>query len=177
MAKAKAEEPEDKEGDDDGTSEPKARGRRGKVLIGAGVLAVLILAGGAGAYFMGVFGGGEEASGAGGEGGSSQAAMQPPVFFEVPDLVVTIGTGERRATFLKLRVKLDLAKAQDVAQINAVLPRVIDVFQVYLRELRYDDLQGSPGAQRLRIELLRRVNLVVAPAIVKDVLLTELLIQ
>ncbi len=175
MAKAKAEEPEDGEGDEGVASEPKARSRRVKVLIGAGVLFVLILAGGAGAYFMGVFGSGEEASG--GEGGSSQAAMPPPVFFEVPDLVVTIGTGERRATFLKLRVKLDLAKAQDVAQINAVLPRVIDVFQVYLRELRYDDLQGSPGAQRLRIELLRRVNLVVAPAIVKDVLLTELLIQ
>jgi len=174
MAKANEQEPADDDVEDGGTPEPKSKRRRVKLLIGGGVLLVLLAGGGAGAYFMGVFGGGEEAASADGTPG---AAVPAPVFFDVPDLVVTIGTGERRTTFLKLRVKLDLASAQDVPRINAVLPRIIDIFQVYLREMHFDDLQGSPGAQRLRVELLRRVNLVAAPVVVKDVLLAELLIQ
>jgi flagellar FliL protein len=61
--------------------------------------------------------------------------------------------------------------------VNENLPRIVDNFQVYLRELRVDDLQGSAGMYRLREELLRRVNLAVRPARVKDVLFKEMLVQ
>ena len=40
-------------------------------------------------------------------------------------------------------------------RIEAVMPRIVDNFQIYLRELRLEDLRGSAGIYRLREELLR----------------------
>ncbi|MFX9073467.1 flagellar basal body-associated FliL family protein, partial [Acinetobacter baumannii] len=57
------------------------------------------------------------------------------------------------------------------------LPRIIDNFQVYLRELRLDDLKGSAGMYRLREELLLRVNMAAQPVKIKDVLFKEMLVQ
>ncbi len=71
----------------------------------------------------------------------------------------------------------DLEKAEDQARFETILPRVIDQFQTYLRELRVEDLRGSSGMYRMKIELLNRVR-AAAPAIeVKDVLFQEILIQ
>jgi len=58
-----------------------------------------------------------------------------------------------------------------------LLPRIIDNFQVYLRELRVGDLKGSAGIYRLREELLTRVNSAIAPSKVKGVLFKEMLVQ
>ena len=46
-----------------------------------------------------------------------------------------------------------------------------------LSSVRTDDLAGSAGAYRLRLELLRRVNLVIAPMQVNAVLIEEMLVQ
>ncbi len=62
-------------------------------------------------------------------------------------------------------------------KLESILPRIVDNFQVYLRELRVEDLNGSAGLQRLREDLLLRVTNAAAPAVVKDVLFRELLIQ
>jgi flagellar FliL protein len=43
--------------------------------------------------------------------------------------------------------------------------------------MRTDDLAGSAGAYRLRLELLRRVNLVIAPRHINAVLIEEMLVQ
>ena len=65
----------------------------------------------------------------------------------------------------------------DIPRLETILPRIIDNFQVYLRELRIEDLQGSAGLYRLREELLTRVSVAAAPAKVHDVLFKEMLIQ
>ena len=78
---------------------------------------------------------------------------------------------------MKLSVSLELGNAVDVPRIESLKPRIIDNFQVYLRELRADDLRGSAGIYRLREELLARVNASVHPAGVKDVLFKEVLVQ
>jgi flagellar FliL protein len=57
------------------------------------------------------------------------------------------------------------------------MPRVSDVFQTYLRELRAGDLSGSAGLFRLKEELTRRVNVAVAPQQVSAVLFKEIMIQ
>ena len=98
-------------------------------------------------------------------------------FFEVPDLIVNLNTSGRKSTFLKIKIALELEGSQDVDRINDVLPRIVDNFQVYLRELRVDDLNGSAGMYRLREELLRRVNLAARPVKVRDVLFKEMLVQ
>jgi flagellar protein FliL len=114
-------------------------------------------------------------------GGVPQPAEPEPAaqttFFEVPDLIVNLNTDIRKSTFLKIKISLEIADSADTDVINQMLPRIVDNFQVYLRELRIQDLQGSAGMYRLREELLRRVNIAVRPARVKDVLFKEMLVQ
>ena len=83
----------------------------------------------------------------------------------------------RRANYLKIIVALELADDDHLSELERVLPRIIDNFQVYLRELRIEDLQGSAGLQRVREELLLRVNASTQKAKVRDVLFKELLVQ
>ena len=108
-----------------------------------------------------------------GGGGDVQAA----VFYDLPEILVNLNTTGRKQTFLKIRVSLELENALEVSKIESVMPRIIDNFQVYLRELRVEDLQGSAGMLRLREELLVRVNNAVKPAKVNDVLFKEMLVQ
>jgi flagellar basal body-associated protein FliL len=110
----------------------------------------------------------------------TQAANLPPAkaaFFDIPDIIVNIQTPDSAPAFLKLSVSLELDKAEAKAAIEPVLPRIIDQFQTYLRELRVEDIRGSAGVMRLKEELLRRVNLAVAPTPVRDVLLKEMIVQ
>ncbi|MCU0881258.1 MAG: flagellar basal body-associated FliL family protein [Hyphomonadaceae bacterium] len=98
-------------------------------------------------------------------------------FLTLPDILVNVaGTGSRPA-FLKLKVTLQVADAEVAEAIKPALPRVLDQYTGFLRELRMDDLQGSAGFSRLQLELLRRVNLAVAPAVVDAVLIEDMLVQ
>ena len=106
-----------------------------------------------------------------------KAAPPPAVFYDLPDLLVNLNTTGRKASFLKLSVSLELERGEDLPRLQAVMPRIIDNFQVYLRELRVEDLRGSGGIYRLREELLARVNTATAPIKVADVLFKEMLVQ
>ena len=101
----------------------------------------------------------------------------PPSFFDLPDIVANLNTGNRRAAFIKLKVKLELVRAEDQPGVQAALPRILDLFQGYLREMRPDELRGTASTYRLREELLARTNLAVAPARVTAVLFTEMIVQ
>ena len=70
-----------------------------------------------------------------------------------------------------------MATAEDQAGFAAAQPRVVDLFQTYLREMRPEELRGSAGTYRLREELIGRANIAVAPVRVLDILFTELLVQ
>lgn len=99
------------------------------------------------------------------------------VFYTLPDVVVNMQTADGRPTFLKLKLTFELP-SEDVAEtIGPNMPRLQDMFQTFLRELRPEDLSGSQGSFRLRQEIQRRVNLVIAPAKVNAVLIEEMLIN
>lgn len=99
------------------------------------------------------------------------------VFYTMPDLVANIQTADGRPTFLKLKLAFELPDKDTADAIEPNAPRLNDMFQTFLRELRPEDLNGSQGAYQLRAELLKRVNLVIAPAKVNAVLIQEMLIQ
>jgi flagellar protein FliL len=105
------------------------------------------------------------------------AAAVGAVFYEMPEMLVNINTAGRTRNFLKIKVSLELTSEADIARIDNVLPRIVDNFQVYLRELRLEDLQGAAGMYRLREELLNRVNAAVRPSQVKDVLFKDMIVQ
>ncbi|MBV1886870.1 MAG: flagellar basal body-associated FliL family protein [Parvibaculaceae bacterium] len=153
--------------------EPKKK-FSGKVLILFVVLPLLLL-GGIGAGVM-MFMGGEEHVAEGGEHADAGPTVEP-VFYELPEFLVNLTTSGNATRYLKMRVALELHTPENVPQMEAVLPRVLDGFQIYLRELRPEDFEGSTGMFRLKEELLRRINIAVAPIEVHDVLFNEVIVQ
>ncbi len=105
------------------------------------------------------------------------AAKGDPSFMDLPDIVANLNTGQRRAAYVKLKAKLELSRPEDQATIQAAMPRVLDLFQGYLREMRPEELRGTAGTYRLREELLARTNLAAPPARVVAVLFTEMIVQ
>ena len=174
-AEAKGEAKADETADDEASVvTPKGGGRKRLIFIAGGVV-VLLLAAGSGVYFSGLA---NSLLGISAEKAEAKPEPVPdPVFYALPDLLVSLNTGERRSNFLKIKVSLELPNAADQARIERLQPRIVDYCQVYLRELRLEDLRGSAGTTRLRQELLRRIATAVAPVPVNDVLLSEMVVQ
>lgn len=179
-----ADDDEDGEGEGDGK---KSKGGSKKLIIIIGLAGFLIIGAGAAVFFTGLLdpllgsedetadqSGGGEASG--GEGGDAEGGAQA-VFHDMPEMIITLNTGGRKQVYLKIRVSLELQNSADVAKIESLMPRIVDKFQIYLRELRIDDLKGSAGMYRLREELLTRVRAAAHPAKVNGVLFKEMLVQ
>lgn len=172
-----------------------------RLIIIAAAAALVLVGGGAGAYFMlfkkpaaaeakGEKKGGEKEKKKGGEGekkeGDAAAGDKAVVLTEGPDgvvfctlpnMVANMQAGDGRPTYLKLKVTLEAPDQETADLIQPAMPRLQDMFQSFLRELRPEDLQGSQGNFQLKAEILRRVNLVIAPAKVKSVLIEEMLIS
>jgi flagellar FliL protein len=98
-------------------------------------------------------------------------------FYTMPDVVVNMQSADGRPTFLKLKLTLELPEGADADALTENMPRLQDMFQTFLRELRPEDLSGSQGSYQLRMEILRRVNLVMSPAKANAVLIEEMLIN
>jgi flagellar FliL protein len=103
---------------------------------------------------------------------------KPPVFMDVPEVLVNLASAPgERVQYLKVKVVLEVKDQPLIAQIQPTMPRVMDLFQTYMRELRPGDLNGSIGLFRLKEELTRRVNAAISPAQVNAVLFKEVVIQ
>ncbi len=158
----------------------------GKKLVLFIVLPILILAGaGVGVYMSGLLDpilGGEEAHEGegemqGGESDGGPAIATPGFYLEVPEMLVSLRSSGRKQQILKLRISLELAGPEDQPAIDAFMPKIVDNFQVFLRELRVEELEGSQGLYRVKEEMLARVNQAAHPVKVKDVLIGDMLIQ
>jgi flagellar FliL protein len=146
-------------------------------VVAPAVLGVLVLGGGA--YFF-LFSGEEPKPVAAGAPGAAhqEAAVEHPTFVDVPEILVNLATGSDKPAYLKLSISLELQGGAEAEKaLEPVMPRVVDQFQTYLRELRVEDLSGSAAMFRLKEELLRRVNMAVQPVEVRDVLFKEMIVQ
>lgn len=140
-----------------------------KLIIIAATGLLVLGGGGAGAYFMLAKKPQKEAV---------AAPVKPPVFIDLPDTLVNLSNaGGDRPQYLKIKIVLEVPDQPMVQQIQPVLPRVMDAFQTYLRELRPTDLDGSAGLYRLKEELTRRVNASITPNRVNAVLFKEIVVQ
>jgi len=162
------------EGEFEGLPRKKLSGKRIVLFI---VLPLLLLAGaGAAIYFSGILDGGAEEEMA--EEAPAVGAACVPTFHELPEVLVNLSGGpSRRTSYMKLRMSLELCSPEAVLQVVAMNTRIVDNLQVYLRELRIEDLRGSAGFQRLREELRYRIAVAVEPVEVRDVLFQEVLVQ
>ena len=153
----------------EGESKPKRKFSL-KLMIIAGAAALVVLGGGGtAAYFM--FAGSKEPK-------TVAVAVKPAVFIDVPEVLVNLATTSGdRAQYLKVKIVLELPDAALTPQVQTAMPRVMDAFQTYLRELRPTDLDGSAGLYRLKEELTRRVNAALSPSRINAVLFKEIVVQ
>jgi flagellar protein FliL len=158
----------------EGAADAAAPAPKGKLKLIIAVVAVLAIVGGGATWFFFMRHHGEE--------GHAEAAAapppKPPAYVEVPDMLVNlIGLPGERVQYLKVKIVLEVKEEKQVEAIKPSLPRVTDIFQTYLRELRPGDLNGSAGLFRLKEDLTRRVNAAVAPNQVSAVLFKEVVVQ
>jgi flagellar FliL protein len=155
------------------TPEKKPAGKKKLIILAAPVLLIVVLAG---LWFSGV---GPRLLGIKHNEPDKQEANKPamPVFVDLPDMIANLNSPSNKPSYIKLQARLEVSQPEDAEKIKQEMPRLQDIFQTYLREMRPEELRGSPGIYRLREELLGRANVAVAPVRVNDVLFTQLLIQ
>lgn len=148
-------------------------GKKKLIMIGAAVVLFAGLGGGGWFFFL------KQPSAEAMAAEAAKAARKPTAFVDMKDMMIGISNGgqQDRQPIVKIKVVLEIANAKVSDEIKPLLPRVEDAFQVFMRELRPSDLEGSAGIYRLKEELLRRVNVTVHPARIDAVLFKELLIQ
>ena len=171
-AKAKQAEAEaaDKPEEEAEESAAKPKKKLPLKLIIIAAAGLLVLGGGAGGFMMFFHHSDKSAP--------AKAAAKPAIFVDVPDVLVNLSNaGSDRTQYLKVKIVLEVPDAHEVDQIKPLMPRVIDAFQTYLRELRPTDLDGSAGLYGLREELSRRVNDAISRIRITAVLFKEIVVQ
>ncbi|MCB1478698.1 MAG: flagellar basal body-associated FliL family protein [Tepidamorphaceae bacterium] len=158
-------------GSEDGAEEGAAPSKKKKLLKLAmiGGVVLLIAGGAAGAWFMGLFSGGEDTVVA--------AQPKPSFYFDLPEMIVNLNSADQKQRYLKVHVSLEMSDEDTLKVLRPAQPRLMDAFQVYLRELRSTDLDGSAGMHRLKEELTRRVNIAIYPSTIDTVLFREIIVQ
>ena len=152
-----------------------------KLFIIIGAAAIVVLLGGAG-LFMFLSAGSAPAEGDAAHGEAAAAdghggAAAHTFIFNLPTMIVNLNKEGAEGAFMKLTIALEVANEEVMVAIQPSMAKVVDAFQVYLRELRRSDLEGSAGIYRLKEELLRRVNVAIYPNKVESILFKEILVQ
>jgi flagellar protein FliL len=148
---------------------PAPKGKLKLIIAAVGLLAILGAC--AGTWFFFFRHGGEEMH-------AEAPPQKPPVFLDVPEMLVNlVGAPGERVQYLKVKAVLEVKEEKQLEAIKPSMPRVTDLFQTYLRELRPSDLNGSAGLFRLKEELTKRVNAAVSPVPVSAVLFREIVVQ
>ncbi|KJC37130.1 flagellar basal body-associated protein FliL [Bradyrhizobium sp. LTSP885] len=160
---------EEKTDSGDGAAAAPKKGKLKLIIAAVGFL--VIVGAGAGGWFFFMRSHGEEHH-------AEAPPPKPPSFVDIPDMMVNlVGAPGERVQYLKLKLVLEVKEEKQAEAIKPALPRVTDLFQTYMRELRPSDLNGSAGLFRLKEELTKRVNLALAPNQVNAVLFKEVVIQ
>lgn len=157
---------------DDGAAVAAAKPSRKRLfIIAAAAAAVLLIGAGIGSYFL-FFSAPQDSAAEG-----HSAEVPEGFIFNLPTMMVNLNSGGEGDQFMKLTVALEVANEEMMLEIQPRMAKVVDAFQVYLRELRRSDLEGSAGIYRLKEELRRRVNVAIFPAQVESILFKEILVQ
>ena len=166
--------------DEEFEDELEAESGSKKIIFLVGLVLLLLGGGATAAYMTGML---NDVLGLESTTAESDAAEQPPpppvqtVFHPLPTMLANLAGERGPPRFLKFTVSLELADRSAIPRLRKLEPRIVDILQTHVRELRIDDLRESRGIPVLRAELLDRINAAIHPAEITNVLLRELLIQ
>jgi flagellar FliL protein len=122
--------------------------------------------------------GASAAAGAGGDVGSLTVGEEgEPSYYTLPKMIVNLSGAGSNPQLLELMLTIEASDAAAFDEVPEAMPRLKDTFQSFLRELRVEDINGSAGSYRLRLELLKRFNIVMAPAKADAVLIESFLVM
>lgn len=162
---------DDDEADEEGSA---SKGGKKKLIIIIGVV-VLLLAGVGGAYSMGMFDSAPVI-----EDGVEVTPVASKVvykYYDLPEMLINLQAESGQVRYLKILVSVEFQEDIDTNVIIAAKTRIEDLFQTYLREMSPKDLEGSMGVFRLREELLKRINLIIAPERINGILFKKIVVQ
>ncbi|WP_417700170.1 flagellar basal body-associated FliL family protein [Pseudophaeobacter sp.] len=109
------------------------------------------------------------------DSGESAADIAQLAFIEMEPIVITL----RKASgikHLRFSAQLEVDKIHQ-AEVEKVLPRVVDVLNSYLRALELEDLSDPMALPRLRAQMLRRINIATGQGRVRDLLIMEFVLN
>lgn len=145
---------------------------------------LLLVGGGAGAYFMGVFSDEEITAGEFENGAEAEMAEvvvpampEDIVFVDLPDLLLNLNVTGKRLQFLKVVTVLEVVNEEMAEIVRQMTPRILDNLHLYFRSVRPEELAGPDGVYRIKEDLLARINGTIEPASIRDVLVKEMLVQ
>jgi flagellar FliL protein len=96
-------------------------------------------------------------------------------FIKIPKILVSLGP---RSTNKHLSFETQLeVPLQFQADVEHILPRIVDVMNSYLRALETEDFESPIILMRLRSQLLRRIQVVAGKDRVNDLLIMEFVLN
>ncbi len=148
---------------------PKKRSKK-PILIGA-VLALVLGGGGFYATWSGmILGGGDHA-----EHGTAPASLMGIAFVPLETMVVSLGP-DSGSEHLRFTAQVEIADAAE-ADVTLLKPRILDVLNSYLRAIDTASIEDPQAMARLRAQMLRRVQVVAGEGRVRDLLITEFVLN
>ena len=143
-------------------------------------LVVAVAGGGGGFYatFSGMIGGSgtamAEAGGGDGHGGATGAASAV-AFVPVTPVVISLGEASS-SRHLRMSAQLEVAPAFS-GEVTHLMPRILDVLNGYLRAIEVAEVENPAALVRIRAQLLRRIQIVTGEGRVRDLLITEFVLN
>lgn len=164
---SKSESDSDDEGDNEGEEgkQPQTKGKRLLIIIIA-ALALLIIGGVV--YYLMFYKSEHKAE--------APVVLTQEAYYDLDEFVVNLNSGNK-PSFLKITITLHVPPQLTPEILKNKLPQIRDIYQIYLRELRAEDLKSTGGLYKIKEELLIRTNKILYPLNVKDVLFKEILIN
>ncbi len=158
---------------DTGTSPAPAAPRKGRKGLLFGLVGALVM-GGAG--FYAVYAGLLDPSGLAGGGHEAETTVMSDVaFVPMEPILVSLPPGGK-ARHLRFTGALEVEPAY-AAEVTALMPRILDVLNTYLRAVEVRDLADPAAISRLRAQMLRRIQVVTGEGRVRDLLITEFVLN
>jgi flagellar FliL protein len=155
------------------TEAPAKPGKKSKLpFIIGGVLALLAAGGGFFATYSGLLFGHDDTAA---EHAAEPDALPDIAFVPVDRLVISLGDGASNR-HLQMTSQLEVDKPHQ-AEVQLLMPRILDVLNGYLRAVEPAQLESSAALVALRAQMLRRIQIVTGEGRVRDLLITEFVLN
>lgn len=139
---------------------------------------LLALGGGAGGFYAvysGLLFGASSPQNAESHSTTSTQELGDIAYVELAPFIVSL-TSVGSAQYLRFRAQLEVPSIHK-AEVERVLPRVVDVLNGYLRALNIQDIESPDALVQLRAQMLRRVQIVTGDERVRDLLVMEFVLN